>query len=450
MPMPDHQTGSHDTVQAHDVVQHDTVQKGRLRTWWEALTPLAKTLLIALAAPLMVLNGWSVFAIADYFHSLIVILVGASLIAFLLNYPVSIMQRQGVPRGRAAIVVFLLALSVLLAGGITLVPNALDQARQLVARLPEWFDSGQRQLIILNQQLEGTNLPLDLSLLAEQVNDRLKSQLQLIAAQALSVAVFTVTSLLDVLLTVVLTFYLLQNGDLLWSSLVEWLPAKVRQPFSETLRLSFQNYFLSQFILATCMGSILTLIFLWLAVPFGLLFGLTIGTMALVPFGGSVGIALVTLLVALRDIGLGVKVLAASVIVQQILENLVAPRVLGSVTGLNPVWIFISILTGARVGGLLGVIVAVPTAAVVKYILVAVRSSRGAMSAQARSPQLADDQSATIDRPSGEGIASKDTASITDSSTADFNASACRSSTSHADEERPEAMPTERAPTEVR
>ncbi|HEY9883236.1 MAG TPA: AI-2E family transporter, partial [Thermosynechococcaceae cyanobacterium] len=242
---------------------------------------------------------------------------------------------------------------------------------------PEWFDSGQRQLIILNQQLEGTNLPLDLSLLAEQVNDRLKSQLQLIAAQALSVAVFTVTSLLDVLLTLVLTFYLLQNGDLLWESLVGWLPIRVQKPFSETLRLSFQNYFLSQFILATCMGSILTLIFLWLAVPFGLLFGLTIGAMALVPFGGSVGIALVTLLVALRDIGLGVKVLAASLLVQQILENLVAPRVLGSVTGLNPVWIFVSILTGARVGGLLGVIVAVPTAVVLKNILVAMRSSRG-------------------------------------------------------------------------
>ncbi|HEY9895969.1 MAG TPA: AI-2E family transporter [Candidatus Sericytochromatia bacterium] len=360
----------------HQAEAHE-VHKGRLRLWWETLSPLAKALLIFLAAPLLVLNGWALFAIADYFHSLIVILVAASLIAFLLNYPVSLMQRQGVPRGRAAIVVFLLALSLLLAGGITLLPSALDQARQLVARLPEWFDSGQRQLIILNQQLEGTNLPLDLSLLAEQVNDRLKSQLQLIAAQALSVAVFTVTSLLDVLLTLVLTFYLLQNGDLLWESLIGWLPVRVQKPFSETLRLSFQNYFLSQFILATCMGSILTLIFLWLAVPFGLLFGLTIGTMALVPFGGSVGIALVTLLVALRDIGLGVKVLAASLLVQQILENLVAPRVLGSVTGLNPVWIFVSILTGARVGGLLGVIVAVPTAVVLKNILVAMRSSRG-------------------------------------------------------------------------
>jgi predicted PurR-regulated permease PerM len=61
------------------------------------------------------------------------------------------------------------------------------------------------------------------------------------------------------------------------------------------------------------------------------------------------------------------------VIVQQILENLIAPRILGSFTGLNPVWILISVLTGARVGGLLGVIVAVPTAVIIKTALTALR-----------------------------------------------------------------------------
>jgi predicted PurR-regulated permease PerM len=47
---------------------------------------------------------------------------------------------------------------------------------------------------------------------------------------------------------------------------------------------------------------------------------------------------------------------------------------LGSVTGLNPVWVFVSILAGVRIGGLLGVIIAVPTAAVLKTILFVLRS----------------------------------------------------------------------------
>ncbi|MBD2101853.1 AI-2E family transporter [Leptolyngbya sp. FACHB-261] len=354
------------------------MRQNKLLNWWEALAPISRFLVIALAMPLLVLNALAFFLTFRYFHELFVVVIAASLLAFLLNYPVSFMERQGNRRGPAAVLVFLVTVSILLALGVTLVPIALAQAQQLVARLPEWIDSGQRQLVLLNEQIntrfENFNLtlgPVDLPL---QITSRLKGQLQAIAGEVLNLAVFTLTRLLDVLLTIFLTFYLLQYGDRLWTSLTEWLPNEIREPFSETLRLSFQNFFIGQFILGTCMASALIPTFLVLKVPFGLLFGLTIGLMALVPFGGSVGIALVTLLVTLQDVSLGLRVLSAAVIVQQIIENLIAPRVLGRVTGLNPVWVLISVLTGARVGGLLGVVIAVPTAVVIKAALIAVRS----------------------------------------------------------------------------
>jgi len=250
--------------------------------------------------------------------------------------------------------------------------------KNLTHDLPAWIDSGHRQMLLLNNQFKDSGVPISLDAIALQVNDRLRSQLQGLTSEAVSVAVFTVTSLLDFLLTIVFAFYLLQHGEQLWQSLLDWLPARMHQPLSRTLRLSFQNFFLGQMILATCMGVSLTILFVLLAVPYGLLFGLTIGAMALIPFGGTFGIALITLLMLLRDFTLGLKVLVASVIVQQILENLVAPRVLGKVTGLNPVWVFVSILTGARIGGLLGVIVAVPTAVVIKNALMVLRSPNGA------------------------------------------------------------------------
>lgn len=364
------------------------MQTRKILDWWQALTPLSRVLAIALFAPLLVINGWAVSSIFEYFHSLIVILVAASLLAFLLNYPVGWMERQGARREQVAILVFLLALSILLALGVTLVPLVLIQAQQLVVRLPEWIDSGRYQLMLLNGWAETQGLPINLDALVVQINDRLKGQLQAIAVQVLNVAVVTVTSLLDFLLTMILTFWLLQHGDSLWLSLVQWLPAHIRKPFSETLRLSFQNFFIVQLIYGTCMACALIPIFLWLKVPFGLLFGLTIGIMALVPFGGSVGILLTTLLVALQDVWLGFRVLIAAVLVQQFFENLVAPRILGSFTGLNPVWILISVLTGARVGGLLGVIVAVPTAVVIKTALSAVRSSRNNTESSVTQPSL--------------------------------------------------------------
>ncbi|MGD1872183.1 MAG: AI-2E family transporter [Mastigocoleus sp.] len=351
------------------------MQTRKLQNLWQTLSPIARVTAIGLFAPLLVLNGWALSAMFNYFHSLIVILVGASVLAFLLNYPVSWLESRGISRQPVAILVFLLALSILLALGVTLFPLALTQAQQLVARLPDLIDSGRSQLMVLNKTVENLGIPINLDALVVQINDRVKGQLQAIAGQVVNLAVVTVTSLLDFVLTMVLTFYLLQHGDELWSSLVKWLPDKFRNPFSETIRLSFQNFFITQLILSVCMACALIPTFLWLKVPFGLLFGLTIGIMALVPFGGTVGIAMTTSLVALQDFWMGSRVLIAAVIIQQILENLIGPRILGSFTGLNPVWIVISVLCGARVGGLLGVIVAVPIAVVIKTVLSTLRDS---------------------------------------------------------------------------
>lgn len=360
--------------------------KSKLFNWWESLTPLSRLLVIALAAPLTVLNAWAFSEIFGYFESLFVILLIASLLAFLLSYPVDWLEKRGVNRAQAAIFVFLFTVLILVAVGVTLVPLAFNQAQQLVARLPEWIDSGQRQLVMINEKVDIVGLPISLDGLIAQINDRLKANLQNIAGRTLNLAlnltVLTVVRLLDVLLTIVVTFYLLLHSKDIWVSLIQWLPARIQQPFSQTLRSSFQNYFTGQIILATCMASGLISVFLLLKVPFGLLFGLTIGLMALVPFGGSVGIGLITFFVALRDIGLALQVLASALIVQQIVENIIAPRVLGSVTGLNPFWVFIAILTGARIGGFLGVVVAVPTAVVIKEALTYIRSSRKAEETQ--------------------------------------------------------------------
>ncbi|MFM7192544.1 MAG: AI-2E family transporter, partial [Microcystaceae cyanobacterium] len=333
---------------------------------------------LTLGAPLIVLNVRALSAIFTYFRSLFVILLIASVFAFLLNYPVTWLDKRGVPRVFAASMVFLVALLVVTGLGVTLVPLSFTQAQQLVARLPEWLDSGQRQLMLLDQRVEILGWPISFDGIITQINSRVAVELQNLAGTTLNLAlnltVFTVVRLLDVLLTVILTFYLLLHTDDVWQSIIGWLPPNLRQPFSQTLRRSFQNYFLGQLVSATCMGLGLVSGFLILKVPFGLLFGLTVGVMALVPFGGTVGIVLVTFLVALRDIGVALQLLAFALVVQQIVENGIAPRVLGSVTGLNPFWVLISLLTGARVGGLLGVIVAVPSAVMIKEALTAIRS----------------------------------------------------------------------------
>lgn len=91
--------------------------------------------------------------------------------------------------------------------------------------------------------------------------------------------------------------------------------------------------------------------------------------MEVIPYvGATLGIATVATVVAFIDWWLALQVLAVAIALQQVKDNLVAPRIMGNLTGLSPVIIFVSLILGAQFGGLLGVILAIPLTGVGKSL----------------------------------------------------------------------------------
>ncbi len=330
---------------------------------------LPRWLSISLAFPLIILNGWVLLQVVKYFQPLVNVFVAAILLAFVLDYPIEFFQQQGIKRKLAISAALLLTVVVVVALAITLVPLLLQQLYELANILPSWIDSGSQQLQTfqdwaLNQQ----ELPINISNLVSQVFDRLSSQLQTFTGKILGFAVDTIGTLLNVLLTVVLTVYLVSNGDKLWDGIFLWFPAHISNQVRQLLREDFHNYFIGQVTLAAVLAVTLILVFLLLQVPLALLFGLVIGFFSLFPFGTGIGITIIALLVGLQNFWLGVEVLAVAVGIDQINSNFVAPRILGNLTGLNPVWVVISLLIGAKLGGLIGLLVAIPIASFIKDV----------------------------------------------------------------------------------
>jgi predicted PurR-regulated permease PerM len=210
-------------------------------------------------------------------------------------------------------------------------------------------------------------LPINLRSLSDSLSTRIESQVQVLATQMLGFALGTLSGLLDTVLVIVLAFYMLLYGGSLWQGSVNLLPAQIRLPLSQSLQLNFQNFFISQILLGLFMLGGLTPIFLIMEVPFALVFALLIGLAELIPFiGATLGIGLVTVLVMLTSFWLGIRVATAAIIMQQIKDNLLAPRLMGQFTGLNPIWIFIALLVGVHIAGLFGAVVAVPIAGTIK------------------------------------------------------------------------------------
>ncbi len=333
-----------------------------------SLNQLLRWLIFTLLFPLVFLNGWLAFLLVKNLQPVVTILVLATLLAFVLNYPVSILQQRGVKRGYAVALVFILALVIVVALGITLLPIVLEQFNEMVKVLPQWIDSSEEKLQIVNDWFLRHKLNVNLSQLLTQITNKFPNELEFLSDKLLSIIIDTLDSISESLITVVLTFYLLLDGPRIWEAIFKKLPGNVAQEISQSIQQNFQNYLIGQGSLALLMGFSVTLLFLAFQVQFGLLFGLGVGLLSLIPFGDVVSLIVITFIIATHDFWLAAKVFAVAVVIDQFIDQAIAPRLLGKFTGLRPIWVLVALLVGTNVAGVLGLVVAVPVAGLIKDV----------------------------------------------------------------------------------
>ncbi len=340
---------------------------------------LQRFLVLGLSGPVIALNVWLVTQVFRYFEGLITILVAAAILAFLLNYPVKLFQRAELSRSQAVILVLCGTVTGMVIFGILFVPVITEQTTQLVAKIPGWLEASAENIRTLDNWAKARNLPIDLLGFSARINNQILSQLETLPKQALDLALITLSGVISGTLILVLSFYMLLYGQQLWHGLINLLPTQYGIPLRDSLELNFHNFVLSQILLAAFMGLALIPIFLAFQVPFALLFAVLIAIAEVIPLvGPALGIGLVGLLLLLQNPWLAVQVTISATVLQQIRDNILAPKMLGDITGLNPIWIFIALLMGLQIAGFLGIIVAVPIAGTIKGTLDAVRLQQAA------------------------------------------------------------------------
>jgi predicted PurR-regulated permease PerM len=337
-----------------------------MKVYLDHLSPSLRNLLIL---PLLLLNGWCLLQLFNYFRTPISLFLISSLLAYLLGFPVKLLQRFRISRlGAVAVVVIgiLLLLSVLSLAGIPLI---IDQIGRLGQTIPRWVEAAVQQWQALEHTAWAQRLPFRLQDVAEPSLKRLGLQLQDLSSRFVDLTLTTANGLVQFALALVLTLYLLLRGDEFWRGCMGLLPVRLRESIQQAWRLSFQNYLRGQMTMALLIGLSSMLVFASLQIEFWLLFGLFVMVLAFFPFGGSVGIVLIGLLLMLSNFWLGFRAGLVAWLADQLVENFFGPRLLGRFTGVHPVWVLLSLLIGAQVAGFLGVILAVPTAGFVKFML---------------------------------------------------------------------------------
>jgi predicted PurR-regulated permease PerM len=302
----------------------------------------------------------------------------AAVIAYFLDPPASWLTRIGIPRGVSALLMILALGAFALLCLLLLYPLLVAQVTVLIQRLPAYvFGVGQAvrdALTALSERLGPDVFDQRLQDLAVGQAGSIISYLGTSLARMITggIALFSVFTLVTV--TPVVAFYLLRDWPRMIRRMDAWLPrrsaATLRQLARDTDRVLsawLRGQLLCCALLAVYYAAALSAVGLEL----GLTVGLMSGILSFIPYIGSITGLITALALALAQFGTwnGVLVVMALFVAGQVIEGYVIyPWLLGDRVELHAVWVIFALFAGGVAFGFLGVLLAVPLAAVIGVI----------------------------------------------------------------------------------
>ncbi|MFZ0694404.1 MAG: AI-2E family transporter [Alphaproteobacteria bacterium] len=315
------------------------------------------------------------FAAALYVfrHILLPFVLGMA-IAYALDPAADRMVSWGVPRSIASGLILFAFFALFALVIVLLFPLLEEQTIRLAKQIPDAIAWSREHLTMFVERLRGQIRPEDVEKLQEATTSYVAGIFEWFTKAASSLwsgglALIDVLALL--LVTPIVAYYLLKDWDDLVARIDSWLPRQqiemIRAQCREIDRLISEyvrGVILVCLIQAAYYGIALTLA----GLDYGAIIGIIAGVLSFVPFVGAiVGFtAAVGVAIFQFQTVVPVAIVAAIIVVGHLLEsNLVTPRLVGERVGLHPVWAMFALFAGGVVFGFVGVLLAVPLAAVI-------------------------------------------------------------------------------------
>ncbi|HYR07272.1 MAG TPA: AI-2E family transporter [Longimicrobium sp.] len=315
----------------------------------------------------------------------------ALVLAYIQHPMVARLERRGVSRLAATVLLALPAIAIL---GVVLfvgIPALSAQIAEFIRGTPAFLQTFTLRLEAWQAQLQSRDLPwLD----EQAMVDRLRSiqpeavmawmqQRQAAIAQGVWTGLLgvgkglgAVLSLLSyVFLTPIITFYLLRDWPAIQARLRDLVPGPYRDRvvgFASEYDRLLARYLRGQVLAAAIVGVLTWLGFLIAGFPYALLLGAVAGVFNIIPYMGLVASLIPALVIALFSasplIALA-KIAAVFAVVQVLDSSVIGPRVVGEAVGLHPVWVLLALAVTGYFFGFVGLLIAVPLAVLVKLLL---------------------------------------------------------------------------------
>ena len=325
------------------------------------------------------LAGFAIFFLLLWLLSPILLpFVAGFAIAYFLDPLAERLIRLKVPRGLASLIVLLLFLLALVLIFLLLVPILQAQVLELVTNLPQLIAAARSEAEALMQMVQERLPPEDLVKLRDAVGGKVADVFAWfggVLRDVLTRGVALANLLSLVFVTPVVAFFLLRDWSRIVARIDSWLPRAHAETIRAQARIidaTLAGFLRGQLSVCAVLAVYYALGLSLLGLNFGLVIGLLIGLLAFIPYiGGIFGFAL-SMLLALTEFRdwHNILYIVLLFVVGWTLESYVlTPKLVGERVHLHPVWVIFALLAFGSLFGILGVLLAVPLAAIIGVLV---------------------------------------------------------------------------------
>ncbi|MFN0073545.1 MAG: AI-2E family transporter [Chloroflexota bacterium] len=320
--------------------------------------------------------------LAAEFADIILLFFLAWMLAFVIEPTAAPLHENfKLPRTLAIAITYGVLLLLIVIGGVLLVPPLTAQIVQITVNLPGYADQLNREILGLLAALEARGIHLNIAALVQpdEIVRRAEAAGPPLLANVLGLATGVANLLFQAVIVIMLSFYFALDGRRFADLIVQALPDRYREDghyFFESVNRAFAGFLRGQLLLALVYALGTGAIMRVADLPYGLLSSVLAGVLMLIPFlGAFLALAMPMTITLLARPDSAVLVFAASIILQQVVFNVIAPRVMSQSVGLHPLLVFFVVLAGARLSGVWGALFGVPIVAVISAMVTFYRAN---------------------------------------------------------------------------
>lgn len=294
-------------------------------------------------------------SIADILVLLFVVLVVVAALD-----PIVDKWSKEMPRKLAVVLLYLIILLVIVATGLLITRPLVTQLQQLANNLPDYIKYINPTVKQIANESQKTLFSLS-------------NELSQVGFNLLSTTLGVIGGVVAAVTVLVSSFYLLMEQQGAKKFFLSVVPSDHKEDLVDIITKlgdKMGAWLRGQLFLMVIVGVLDVIGLLILGMPYALALGIWAGLTEVIPFAGPVLGAIPAILIALSVSPLeAILVTALFVIVQQVEGNFLVPKIMGRAMGLSPVIIIFAMLIGAKLMGVLGIVLAVPAAGVVSVLV---------------------------------------------------------------------------------